>query len=179
MSGEKTTERVRFLREAGVVMRHHAFGCPDPAQTVALHSWGALNLLLVLHPDPSLDLIKAVQWHDAPERFTGDIAAPAKWASPKLADALEELETRIHAYFGTAVSLTPDEAIWLVAVDLLDLLLMAQERRSLGDYRFTCMVGKVSAWFASNKVPVQVARFLESYVHGTRLLDMIPGERNG
>ena len=172
--GEPTCERIRFLREAGVVSRCHTFGAPDPAQTVGLHSWGALNLLLVLHPDPSLRLIKGVQWHDAAERYLGDIPAPAKWASPKLADALAELEARIHTRFKTGVMLSKDEALWLVAVDMLDLLLMAQERRALGDYRFLQTATIASAWFASRKVPAQIARFLQSYVGGVRLLDTIP-----
>lgn len=173
---EKTTERIRFLREAGVIPRCHTFGSPDPRQTVGLHSWNATNLLLVLHPDPSLNLIKAVQWHDAPERYVGDTPSPAKWASPELRDALAKLEDRVHAHFGTSVPLTEQERLWLQCVDLLELLLMAQERRALGDYRFLQMVTVVSAWFTQHKVPVQIARFLQSYIHGTRLLDTLPGE---
>ena len=174
--GEPTCERIRFLREAAAVTRCHTFGAPDLAQTVGLHSHNALNLLLVLHPEPSLNLIKAVQWHDAPERYTGDIAAPAKWASEKLADALLDLETQIHDYFGTQVELTPDEAMWLLTVDKLDLLLMAQERRALGDYRFLQVALTASTWLTSRKIPVQVVRFLDAYIPGTRLMDTVPGE---
>ena len=175
--GEKTTERIRFLREAGPIPRCHTFGAPDPAHTLALHSWGALNLLLVLHPAPSLDLVKAVQWHDAHERYTGDIPAPVKWASPKLREALAELEARIDRYFGTGPAISENDRLWLVCVDLLDLLLMAQERRALGDFRFLQVVGEASRWFSTHRVPVQVARVLESYIHGTRLLDTLPAEK--
>lgn len=173
--GEPTCERIRFLREAAAVTRCHTFGAPDLAQTVGLHSHNALNLLLVLHPEPSLNLIKAVQWHDAPERYTGDIAAPAKWASPMLVEALDRIETQIHDYFGTAVELTPDEKLWLTTVDKLDLLLMAQERLSFGDHRFMQMQVEAAAWFASHKIPVQVNRFLGAWVPGQRLMDTIPG----
>lgn len=173
--GEPTTERIRFLREAAAVTRCHTFGAPDPAQTVGLHSHNALNLLLVLHPEPSLNLIKAVQWHDAPERYTGDIAAPAKWASEKLTDAIFEIEMQIHEYFGTAVELAQDELLWLFTVDKLDLLLMAQERLALGDIRFMQMQVEAAAWFASHKIPVQVNRFLGAWVPGSRLMDKVPG----
>lgn len=173
--GEPTTERIRFLREAAAVTRCHTFGAPDLAQTVGLHAHNALNLLLVLHPEPSLNLIKAVQWHDAPERFTGDIAAPAKWASEKLVDAIQEIEDRVHAYFGTQVEMTADEALWLLTVDRLDLLLMAQERLVLGDTRFMQMQVEAAAWFASHKIPVQVNRFLGAWLPGQRLMDTIPG----
>ena len=173
--GEPTTERIRFLREAAVVARHSTFGCPDPAQTVGLHSHNALNLLLVLHPEPSLNLIKAVQWHDAPERYTGDIAAPAKWASPMLVEAVDRLENQIHDYFGTNIELTPDEALWLITVDRLDLLLMAQGRIALGDHRFMQMQVEAAAWFAGHKIPTQVNRFLGAWVPGQRLMDTIPG----
>ncbi len=177
MSGEPVTERVRFLREAGIVSRHSTFGCPDPTQTVGLHSWNALNFLLVLHPDPSLDLIKAVQWHDAPERYTGDVASPAKWVNDKLRSGLGEVEAQVHKHFGTAVELGERDFLWLVCVDLLDLLFMAQERCRLGDFRFIQMVVEASKWFATHEVPAQVGRLLEAYVHGTRLLDTIPGAK--
>ncbi len=176
MSGERTTERVRFLREAGIIPRCHTFGAPDPSQTVGLHSWNVTNLLLVLHPEPSLNLIKAAMWHDAPERHLGDIPAPVKWASPVIRNELAKLEDRIHAEFGTSVPLTDDEVRWLVCVDRLELLLMAQERRALGDYRFLQMATVMAGWFTTMKVPAQVARFMELYIHGTRLLDTLPGE---
>lgn len=174
MSGEKTTERIRFLREAGVISRQHTFGCPDPGQTVGLHSWNALNFLLVLHPEPSLDLIKAVQWHDAHERYTGDLPAPSRWANEKLREGLAELEAKVNAYFGTAVELDERDRLWLVCVDLLDLLFMAQERCRCGDFRFMQVVVDASKWFASHRIPTQIARFLEMYTHGVRLLDTLP-----
>lgn len=173
---EKTTERIRFLREAGVIPRCQTFGSPDLQQTVGLHSWNATNLLLVLHPEPSLSLIKAVMWHDAPERYLGDTPSPAKWASAELRNALVKLEDRIHAHFGTDVDLTKQDLLWLQCVDRLELLLMAQERRSLGDYRFLQMVTTAAAWFTHREIPAQIARFLQSYLHGTRLLDTLPGE---
>lgn len=172
--GEPTCERIRYLREAAAIPRCHTFGSPDPTQTIALHTWNALNLLLVLHPEPSLDLVKAVQWHDAHERYTGDVPSPAKWANTKLREGLAELRVKVDKHFGTYVELGERDFLWLVCVDLLDLLLMAQERRHLGDFRFAQMVAEASAWFGTHKIPVQVARFLEAYVHGTRLLDTIP-----
>lgn len=163
MSGDPTTERVRFLREASRVLRCHTHGCPDPAYNVGLHTHGIMDLLLVLHPDPSLNLIKACQWHDAPERYTGDTPAITKWHDVAIAQGLADLERKVAAHFGISVALEEDEVLWLHALDKLELLLWANEQRALGDYRLDHMSAVLVAWFASRKVPAQVARFLEIY----------------
>jgi hypothetical protein len=169
---DPTTERVRFLREASRVVRCHTHGAPDPAYNVGLHTHGIMDLLLVLHPDPPLELIKAVQWHDAPERYTGDTPAITKWHSTDIANALSRLEVRIHEHFGTQTVLDRSEVNWLVCLDKLELLFWANEQRALGDYRFDHMATVLVAWFASRKnVPVQIARLLEIYAAGARLRD--------
>jgi hypothetical protein len=125
MNSEK---QVQATREGGRVQRCHVVdhkGLYDVAQ----HTFGALNLLLLLHPQPSLQLIKAVQWHDVAERWTGDVPATAKWMSPRLREALQTLEVPLMKRFGLHVDITREEQDWLAAVDILELWLWAREHQ--------------------------------------------------
>ncbi|GAA6176916.1 hypothetical protein [Sulfitobacter pacificus] len=46
----------------------------------------------MLHPDPSVELLRAALIHDDGEFAVGDMKAPSKDKFPVIADALEELE---------------------------------------------------------------------------------------
>ena len=75
---EQINRRVLAAREGGNVLRCHTV--PHHGQySVGKHSYDALSLLLLLHPNPSMNLVKATLWHDCAERFVGDMPAPAKW----------------------------------------------------------------------------------------------------
>jgi hypothetical protein len=110
------------LYESGRVIRYHAnpymsiFG-----QTDADHQWGCAALLFKLHPDPSLELIKAAIFHDAGERWAGDMPYPAKVANPKLSAAHTILEHQMATDAGIPIyDLTQDEKVWLKFVDRLE-----------------------------------------------------------
>jgi hypothetical protein len=121
-------KQVQATREGGRVQRCHVVdhkGLYDVAQ----HTYGALNLLLLLHPEPSLQLIKAVQWHDVAERWTGDVPATAKWMNPRLREALKLLEEPLMKRFGLHQDLTLQEKEWLAAVDILELWLWSREHQ--------------------------------------------------
>lgn len=124
--------QVKATREAGAVRRCHIV--PHHGQyNIAQHSYGAVSLLLLLHPDPSLNLIKAVQWHDVGERWLGDMPAPAKWSNPELGRVYEAAEARVLKALDLLPDLTRDEGRWLRAVDILDLLLWCREEAALGN----------------------------------------------
>lgn len=125
------TERILALREGGRVERTHTI--PHVGEyNVAMHCYNAASLLLMLSTTPpSLNLIKAVLWHDVPERWTGDISAPAKWACPELKLLLDFLEMKIFEKLELAnvfKELTTEEQDWLSAVDLLELYIWAVEQ---------------------------------------------------
>lgn len=127
-------QRIRALREAGNVRRAHII--PHLGEyTVGKHSYDALTLLLVLHPDPSLDLVKAVLWHDAGERYLGDMPASAKVVSPHLKTAYELAElTQLERMGVPALNeLTLGERNWLRAVDMLELWLWCLDQKALGN----------------------------------------------
>lgn len=125
--------RLLATREGGGVRRCHII--PGNSQyNVAQHTYGAVSLLLLLHPDPSVDLIKAVQWHDVAERWLGDLPATAKWENPTLGKVYEAAEDHIL----DRLDLTPDrmtleDTQWLRAVDTLELWLWCREEEALGN----------------------------------------------
>lgn len=134
----KINRRVLAAREGGNVLRCHTV--PHHGQySVGKHSYDALSLLLLLHPNPSMNLVKATLWHDCAERFVGDIPAPAKWTNSELGKVYEEAERRVLATLGLLPCLLPDEEDWLKAVDTLELWLWCREEEALGNEAVTAM----------------------------------------
>lgn len=168
-------ELVRALREAGNVRRCHTMVWLGPTYTVGAHSYHALNLLLVLHPNPPLNLIKAVMWHDVPERWLGDVPAPAKWADGEFAKTYERLERRVHKWLGTRYSLSAEERMWLQAVDKMELLFAAKEQVMLGNQNANAIIGALAQWFSRTPIPDPCAQFVNDHKAG-RHHDGIPGE---
>lgn len=121
--------RVQATREAGAVQRFHV-ARHTRNYDVAQHTFGALNLLLILHPNPSIELVRAVMWHDVAERWTGDIPATAKWMSEELKAGSDRLEARILGHLGLEQKLNEEEERWLKAVDTLDAWLWCRENSS-------------------------------------------------
>lgn len=137
---KKSFVQILAVREAGAVRRchivpHHGF------HDISQHSYGAASLLLLLHPEPPLTLIKAVMWHDAGERWLGDIPATAKWGNEDLKQAYVAAEQKTLEALGLNFEgkLNPTELNWLKAVDTLDLLLWCYSEQNLGNHAVTAM----------------------------------------
>lgn len=129
---ESNHTRILTAREAGYVRRCHTIPIIGE-YTVGKHCYDALSILLILHPEPSLNLIKAVLWHDVAERWTGDTPAPAKWSNPDLNFHLREMENRILRLRGFKFELTAEEECWLRGVDMLEFLMFAYEQIQMGN----------------------------------------------
>ena len=155
-------ERVKVLRESAYVERCHTIPHVG-SYTIAQHCYGALNLLLVLHPQPSLNLVKAVMWHDAHERYIGDTPASALWSDGEFAKLYDRLAKRIDRACGFTIELTAMDRIWLHAVDKIELLLWAKEQLGLGNHNAACICGNLASWFAHNEIPIQCKRIVEKY----------------
>jgi 5'-deoxynucleotidase YfbR-like HD superfamily hydrolase len=154
--------RAKVLREASRVQRCHTTSIHG-TYTVGQHSYGAVNLLLCLHPNPSVNLIKAVLWHDVHERYLGDIPGPAKWMNGEFTKLYEQMAAQIERTCGIEIRLEPDERCWLDAVDKTELLVWAKEQLAMGNTNAASILGNLASWFANHPIPVQVKKFIEEY----------------
>lgn len=167
MSNLSTSMKVLATREGGAVERCH--GMPHHGSySVGLHSYNALSLLLILHPDPgpSMALIKAVLWHDVPERWMGDIPRPAKWASPELELAERELEERLTRALDLHDGVWSDhDQQWLAAVDIVEMYIWCLDQIELGNRHAERMRGKISRLINQRtvKMPQEMIKFLENF----------------
>lgn len=170
-----TNRRVWAAREMAAVSRCHVVQYHGD-YTVGSHTHGALSLLFILHPNPSMDLVKALHFHDGAERWVGDMPSTAKAYSKELSDAYEAAEKRVLDYWGfndELKNLTQDEWEWLRAVDALDLFVWAEEQMAMGNQlvkRFSMVLRNV---FEKNRgtIPVTCYNFMQNY-HWQRLLEM-------
>lgn len=163
---EQTNRRVLAAREGGNVLRCHTV--PHHGQySVGKHSYDALSLLLLLHPGPSMNLVKAVLWHDCAERFVGDMPAPAKWLNQTLGEEYEKAEREAQEASGLKLpELTEEEQNWLTAVDRVELLLWAEEQSALGNRHIQGLMTASWGWLTQNaaKVPAEVRDFVEGFI---------------
>lgn len=130
-----TIAKIKAMREGGETERVHTLP-HHGSYSVGKHSFDALSLLLLLHDNPSVDLIKAVLWHDIAERWIGDMPAPAKWANPRLNFEYEQAEVVINEKIGLGalyLNLNEDDRTWLDEVDRLEVMLWALDQLQLGN----------------------------------------------
>lgn len=132
------------LHRAGGVQRYHT----EPVvigdrQTNASHQWGVAALILALHPDPSLQLVRSALSHDLGERVIGDVPHPGKRAFPALREMLDRCEEEAMAarpmyrlVSGHVGDLTSDEYTWLRGCDYLEACLYMFEQRVGGNRYF-------------------------------------------
>lgn len=175
--------QVRAVREAGRVTRCHVLPT-DGRYTIGTHSYGAVSLLLLLHPSPSLALIRAVTFHDTAERWLGDLPSTAKSAFPELGWAYERAETEVMSTLGLEEPLTAEEYNWLRAVDALELWLWVREaqancRSDLSEWRDT-LEDALGKMMSDRTAPPEIRDFW-AYAYGrniTRLNDVFSKVRN-
>lgn len=112
------------------VQRYHAN--PQLArigQTNADHAHGVASIIGLLHPNPSASLLLAALWHDAGERYAGDLPQPFKVAYPDLAAGHSAAEEALALQCRPRVPLLAGEAVWLKFADRLEAILFASFHR--------------------------------------------------
>ncbi len=128
-------DRVKATREAGNVRRFHVV--PHVGEyTVGKHSYDSVSMLLVLHPSPSIYLIKALLWHDGGERWVGDMPRPAENYSDALVYAHNEANLAAVQAWGMYEGfehLTDEDFRWLNAIDTLESWVWCQEQVAFGN----------------------------------------------
>lgn len=120
-----------FLYSTGGTRRYH--NRPELNQDVAQHSWGVAVIILTMHPNPSVNLLKAAILHDSPEKVYGDIVSPTKVAFPEA----KELDLKCARLFWEDVKnthnfdypeLTEEEELWLSFADMYECCLMNKDK---------------------------------------------------
>jgi hypothetical protein len=121
------TERMTAAFRAGFVRRWHCN--PELSHTadrIDGHSGRVARIVLMLHPDPTVRLLKAALIHDDGESVIGDVKAPSKDANPQMALWLSEAETAAReGIWGDDDALTESEHDWLKFADRLDAYMWA------------------------------------------------------
>jgi len=158
-------EQIRKIREAGHVERCHTVPHIG-SYNVAMHSWHAAMILVELWPEASRNLIMQVLWHDAAERWTGDIPATAKWQFPGLKEASDNAEKNcFHRLNFPLVNLTEEEELWLHAVDGLELYLWCLDQEAFGNQHIKTMKENIFDWVDDNtsQIPLPVLKIFQNY----------------
>lgn len=125
-------ERVEFLRQSAYVKRMHVNRIVGD-YTSHEHVCNMTNMLLLLHPEPTVRLVKLVQWHDSGEFGSGDVPSPAKGFAG-FGDANNVVEEAVRQSFGLELEdVTAEEARWVKALDWLELYLFLMDQIHMGN----------------------------------------------
>jgi 5'-deoxynucleotidase YfbR-like HD superfamily hydrolase len=122
---------MKALHMSGSTRRYHTVCGLE--QDVAAHSWGVAIILTRLHPNPSMNLIKAALYHDCAEKYTGDLPATIKWANPQLKKEMLIVEETWERELGIEIKLNEEDARWLKVADMLELILFCERAGMMGN----------------------------------------------
>lgn len=157
----KQLRRVIALRNGAAVKRFHTKTIIGEI-TNGQHLFGAVSLLLLLHPLPTLELIKATAWHDMAEYHVGDTPSPVLWKDPEFNKFYVAKEYNyLRAALGLDMDrLSPEEHAWLLGVDKLDCYLWAREQFQLGNQGARRTLKNLEYWFAGEQhLPKEILEF--------------------
>jgi len=150
---EGLVNKVKFSREAAAVRRCHTLPIIGE-YIVGGHSYNMLTMLRLLHPDPPIRLVWAIQEHDVPERLTGDIPAPTKWFKIVDKEHLTAAEMDINEQiFGwvAELQLTEEDLKWLKGLDILELYLFCKDQLMMGNQNMLIMKGRIERFINREK----------------------------
>lgn len=158
------SERLAAIYTSGNTRRWHAEDIIGE-QRVSSHTWGMTAIVLILHPDPSADLLRAITFHDAPEVFSGDIPFFARKAHEGLAAGDREIGDRWFDAMlpgGDPRTLTDEEKWWLSFADAAEAYFFVQHQVALGNQ----YMGQGPYWELGERLGVLRAQADEQSVYG-------------
>lgn len=161
---------IKSMRDGNHVRRWHTRRVHHQ-ETVGEHTANVMAIVFALcHAEPpSARLLSAVLMHDTAEQWTGDVPATAKWDSPELRSALDELECRkMLENFLVLPDLTEQERLTLKWADMLDLCYFCLDELRLGNVNMSEVFDKGVAYLKQ----------LPPLTVGLQLLDDLEKERN-
>lgn len=131
-----------------------------------------MSMLLVLHPNPSLRLIRAVNEHDAPEYVLGDAPSPAFRKYPSYGYVYNQVNELIMQELGVEHdSLTEEEKNWLECLDKLEPFLFAVDQLRLGNKNMYDVIKNVDQWFVVRELDGDVPREIQAIFNQIREID--------
>lgn len=140
MSELPNSRRIQIAFVGGHVRRWHAEDIIGE-ERVDSHTWGMLAIIHILHPAPSVELLRAVTFHDSPgEPFSGDIPHGAKVAFPELKAADNSIGERAERAIGVHSEIGAEDQWWLSFADMAQALLFLRRQTAQGN---AMMSGKV------------------------------------
>lgn len=141
-------DRLLLVRQGGAVERAHTTP-HHGSYSVAAHSWGVAQIILALHPEPSLRLVRAALDHDVTERWLGDLPSQLFDKSLTLRAMVEDahLEAAVRIWGTEGEPLSAIESHWLRSADSLELLLWAFDQAEMGNGAVEKMIERLRARF--------------------------------
>jgi 5'-deoxynucleotidase YfbR-like HD superfamily hydrolase len=151
------------LLNAAYTRRFHTVRDNTEVQTIGEHSFGVSLIICNLHPNPTVNLLKAAIYHDLAEKELGDIPGQAKWRFQDYDKAFLKAERVVNIEYGIEVFLEPEEQLWLACADMLELYLYSIYRSGLVRAEpaiWSAIRGRVYEWFNSrlDVIPPEIAR---------------------
>lgn len=147
-------DRILAAREGGNVRRVHT--APHVGEyTVGKHSFDLAMLLIILHPNPSAELLKAALMHDIAERWVGDVPGYIKRKDPSIKASIDAAEAD-HARrlgFEAHEALTQDDLVWLKALDTFELWLWCLDQLAFGNQHVEAIYEDVDTWLKTHPIP--------------------------
>jgi len=171
----KSPDRIKAIREGGMVERCHTKHLHREYK-VGQHSFNMLGILMVFHPNPSADLLKAVVLHDVPERWTGDLPTPVKKISPEIKKEIYAFEKKVLKQIHPEIYLSTLDEQWLKAADMLELWQWCREEIALGNSSVVSMYQEchdiIIELRRSGKIPEPICDYIDNEREHTFLSDM-------
>lgn len=160
-------ERIRALREAGLVERCHVL--PHlRSYNNAQHTWGVCCLLHIFWPeDPHL--VTFALFHDVPERWTGDVPAQVLRANPALKTAFAGQDEMIMSALRLPCehSLVDTDFVRFKACDRLEFWLWTWEEEALGNRMVLNAREEIESHMESDPhTPPEILNFMDAYAEG-------------
>lgn len=156
-------QRVLAMREASAIERAHTIR-HHGSYTDGQHSFDMLTLTLELREETSAALMRAIIYHDLPERWIGDMPHPAKYELPGMVEHIHQLEDKINRCMDWGELLTDEETTWLHTIDRLEFLLWADDQVQMGNRHLEDVLERCWNWFEGYKTASDpIAVFLQEY----------------
>jgi len=149
----KMQNKIKFAREGARVERTHCLPSIG-SHSVGLHTFNMLTMLLIMKPDASAVLIRAVVQHDIPERIIGDTPHPAK----RIGIINKKVQTYVESYLNEMVfgydalsSLPEEDQKWLHGLDILEFYLFCRDQQMMGNKTVNTQVRYVDRFIGENR----------------------------